>query len=194
MVAAVNAREQGTELPRRGRPPTDHDLMPDSALGLGPVIGASGPVGCIELFRDDPFKRKLASRPQNRVAPALEMLDISDERFASGVSCLEERLQLDLALTERLRRQVCIICKKKIERVEDQIVCSLLRQGSLQRREIGCAIAVEGYDLAVDDAIRQRRRYPPDRFDISPSSRGLCVFLPRPFHLRREAVRDSRRT
>ena len=75
--------------------------MSGAAFGLSPAIATSGSIPCISLFRDDAFQGHSASRFEDGVPAALEMLDVSDLGLILAVDILDEALESTLSIRER---------------------------------------------------------------------------------------------
>ena len=154
VVAAVHASHQRPELASVAVPATDNHLMSGAAFGLRPAIATSGSIPCVSLFRDDAFQGHPASRLEDGVSAALEMLDVSDLGLILAVDILDERSESTLSIRERLSSQVRALEEEKVEGEEDQVIGLPLGQGCLQPGEIGRTAMIEGDDLTVDQAIR----------------------------------------
>jgi hypothetical protein len=131
---------------------------PARHLAFVPAIAAPRSVGRGRLLRDDTFQGHSACRLEDRVAPALEVLDISDLHLMLAVDPCEEVLENALAVHERPAPQVLAFEKEEVEGEEDQVVGLALRQRGLQTCEIRRAAMIEGDDLPVDHAIGQSAR------------------------------------
>ena len=133
LVDAENERTDRLRRNTRGHIARDDEFLALRAFGFLPMHAATGEIGPVAMFRDDPFQAQPTGMPDHGFAVALEMRAVAQDPACRRI--LQQRRQKCFPLDERQFRQIVSIEIEKVECIEDHPVRPTRFQVGLQGRE-----------------------------------------------------------
>ncbi len=160
-AAIVVAEQQRAEpLPPAGRvgEPDDHELLAIGTFHLEPAVAASGPIGLVAAFRNDPFEREPAGLAEKRRAAAGLVVAVAQH---AGRTWRNDPGQRRLAVFERGSGEVPAVAVEQVEGIIEQRLGPPRRDLVLQAGKARRTVGPEIHNLAVDRRRFDRQRRQP---------------------------------